>query len=202
MYERKPEDEKKLFDWMEANLDAPFFEHWRAFQHPQLGEVEIGGWYSKYVFQNPPAKFLPEVAEQNARFVLAHMATLPSLRLDDLTCETLGGGNYRIRFAARNYGFLSTAVSAKAAERKATRPVCAVITLGDGVTLQSGERESELGHIEGRSNKLRMSLLQYSETTDNVKWVEWIVRGSQGATVNVALSSPRGGTMRRIVTLV
>jgi hypothetical protein len=165
-------------------------------------EVEIGGWYHKYVFQNPPAKFLPEVAEQNARFVLAHAATLPLLRLAEVTCEALGGGNYRIRFAARNYGFLSTAISAKAVERKATRPVRAVITLGDGVTLQSGEREIELGHIEGRTNKLRMNLLQYNETTDNVKWGEWIVQGAAGATVDVALISPRGGATQRAVILI
>jgi murein tripeptide amidase MpaA len=201
MYERKPEDEKKLLDWMDANLTVPFFEPWRKFQHPQLGEVEIGGWYNKFVFQNPPAPFLPEVAEKNARFVLAHAATLPLLKMDDFTCDALGGDLHRIRFAARNYGFLSTAISTKAAERKATRPARAVITLGNGVTLESGEREIELGHIEGRSNKLRMNMFNVGDAEDNVKWAEWVVRGRRGATVEVALISQRGGTTRRKVTL-
>lgn len=201
MYERKPEDDKKLLDWMQANLDAPFFEPWRQFKHPQLGDVEIGGWYWKYVFQNPPAKFLLEVAEKNARFVLAHAATLPSLKLEELTCESLGGDLFRIRFAARNYGFLSTAISKKAEERKATRPVRAVLTLPEGVTLAAGERELDLGHIEGRSNKMRMSMFTPGEATDNVKWAEWVVRGKKGASVEVALISQRGGTTRTQVVL-
>ncbi len=201
MYERKPEDDKKLLEWMDANLDPPFFENWRAFKHPQLGDIEIGGWYSKYVFQNPPAKFLPEVAEKNARFVLAHAAMLPSLRLEDLSCENIGADAYRIRFAARNYGFLSTAISKKADERKATRPVRAVLTLGDGVTLENGEREIELGHLEGRSNKLRQNFFAPGEPTDNVKWAEWVVRGNKGASVEVALISQRGGTTRKKVVL-
>jgi hypothetical protein len=201
MYERKPEDDKKLLDWMDKNLDTPFFEPWRKFKHPQLGEVEIGGWYWKYVFQNPPTKFLPEVAEKNARFVLAHAATLPLVKMDDLACDALGEGLYRIRFAARNYGFLSTAVSKKAEERKATRPVCAVLTLTDGVTLASGERELDLGHIEGRSNKMRMSMFNVGDGTDNTKWAEWVVRGAKGNRIEVALLSQRGGTTRKQVTL-
>jgi murein tripeptide amidase MpaA len=201
MYERKPEDDKKLLDWMDANLKVPFFEPWHTFQHPQLGEVEIGGWYTKYVWQNPPAEFLPEVAEKNGRFVMAHAATLPSLRMEDVTVDALSDGVYRIRFAARNHGFLSTATSSKAVERKATRPVRAVLAPGHGVTLEGGEREQELGHIEGRSNKLRMNLLQYGDVTDNVRWAEWVVRGAKGSTVELALISQRGGTTRKTVTL-
>ncbi len=201
MYERKPEDDKKLLDWMDKNVDTPFFEPWRKFDHPQLGQVEIGGWYWKYVFQNPPAKFLADVAEKNARFVLAHTATLPLLKMEDLTCDALGEGLYRIRFAARNYGFLSTAISKKAEERKATRPVRAVLTLSDGVTLETGERELDLGHIEGRSNKLRMSMFNIGDGTDHTKWAEWVVRGAKGKEIEVALISQRGGTTRRKVAL-
>ena len=40
--------------WCDANLPAgSYFQEWTAFDHPQLGPVEIGGWKYKYVFQNP-----------------------------------------------------------------------------------------------------------------------------------------------------
>ncbi len=121
--------------------------------------------------------------------------------MEDLTCDALGEGLYRIRFAARNYGFLSTAISKKAEERKATRQVRAVLTLADDVTLETGEREIDLGHIEGRSNKMRMNLFNIGDATDNTKWAEWVVRGAKGKQVEVALICQRGGTTRKKVTL-
>lgn len=125
----------------------------------------------------------------------------PLLRLDDLTAELLGGDVYRVGCYARNVGFLSTAVSAKAVERKAARPIRAKIAPGEGVALVSGERRQELGQLEGRSNKLRMDLFSPGEGTDHQKWVEWVVRGPKRAIVEVALISDRAGTVRRFVRL-
>ena len=76
-----------------------------------------------------------------------------------------------------------------------------MLSPGAGVTLEGGEREQELGTIEGRSNKLRMHLLQFGDVTDNVRWAEWVVKGQLGASVELALLSPRGGNTRKTVTL-
>jgi murein tripeptide amidase MpaA len=201
MYERKPEDEKKLLDFSDKELGGEGFIGWRPFNHPQLGPVEIGGWDFKYFWENPPGKYLPEIVHKNAQFVYAHALMSPLLRMEDLAVEALGDGVYRVGCHARNHGFLSTAVSAKAVERKAVRPIRAEITPGEGVALAGGERRQELGQLEGRSNKLRMDLFHPGEGTDNQKWVEWIVRGPKGAIVEVALISERAGTVSRFVRL-
>ena len=41
-------------------LGGRYFSPWTTYQHPELGEVEIGGWHSKFWGQNPPAEFLEE----------------------------------------------------------------------------------------------------------------------------------------------
>jgi murein tripeptide amidase MpaA len=201
MYERKPEDEKKLLDFSDREVGGTGFEAWRPFDHPQLGPVEIGGWDMKWFWENPPVRYLPEIAHKNAQFLYAHALMSPLLRLEDLRAEPLGGDLYHVGCYARNTGFLSTAVSAKALERKAARPVHAEITPGEGARLASGERRRDLGHLEGRSNKLRMNLFDPGEGTDYQKWVEWVVQGPKGAFVEVTLSSDRAGTARGWVRL-
>ncbi|MBI3359494.1 MAG: carboxypeptidase [Chloroflexi bacterium] len=201
MYERKPEDEKKLLDFADKELGGEGFAAWRPFNHPQLGPVELGGWNFKYFWQNPPGKYLQEIAHKNAHFVYSHALMSPLLTLDDLTAEPLGADVYRVGCFARNAGFLSTAVTAKALDQKAVRPIRAEITPGEGVTLVSGERRQELGQLEGRSNKLRMDLFHPGEGTDHQKWVEWVVREPKGAIVEVAIISERAGSVRRYVRL-
>jgi murein tripeptide amidase MpaA len=201
MYERKPEDEKKLLDFSDRETGGAGFLAWRPFNHPQLGPVEIGGWEMKWFWQNPPLNYLPDIAHKNALFVYAHALMSPLLRLDDLSAEPLGGDLYRVGGYARNHGFLATAVSARAVERKAARPVRAEITPGEGASLVSGPPRVEIGQLEGRSNKIRIDLFHSGEGTDHQKWIEWVVRGPKGAIVEVALISDRAGTVRRFLRL-
>ena len=50
--QEQEEDYLKMLAWNDRELAGKGFENWRPFDHPQLGEVEIGGWYVKYVIQN------------------------------------------------------------------------------------------------------------------------------------------------------
>ena len=53
-----------------------------------------------------------------------------------------------------NSGFLPTYTSEQARKVKAVRPVRAELDLPAGIQLVSGKKQVELGHLEGRSNKL------------------------------------------------
>lgn len=46
--EESEEWRRRLLAWMDDGKagSAPLFEPWRAFQHPQLGHVEIGGFHN------------------------------------------------------------------------------------------------------------------------------------------------------------
>ena len=44
---------------------------WTAFEHPQLGPVEIGGWKRVFFFRNPPGgEMLQEMCHKNVMFNL------------------------------------------------------------------------------------------------------------------------------------
>lgn len=200
MYERKPEDERKLLDWSDRELEGAGFVPWKPLDHPQLGKVEIGGWDFSAVWGSPPSRFREEIARQNAEFAIAHASMSPLIRIDDLAAEPLAEGVCRVSCTVRNYGFLSTAISVKAVERKLVRPLRIEISVPQGCRLASGKQMLDIGHLEGRSNKLRAPF-GGAEGTDNERHVEWVVEGAAGKRVTVTVTGQRTGRQRSWVAL-
>ncbi len=100
-----------------------------------------------------------------------------------------------------NAGFLPSFTSVQGKNRKAVRPVRAELELPEGVTLVDGRRKVELGHLEGRSNKLDVSAIWTECDTDHRARAEWTLRGQPGATVTVHVLSERAGSLHRQVVL-
>lgn len=169
-------DALKLLGWNDKELDGEGFLPWTPFVHPQLGEVEIGGWKTKYVRQNPPEKYLEDECQRNMQFTLAHANALPQLGIRKLKLEPQGEGFYRITAAVINKGYLPTSASDMAARINVTKPVEAKIS-GDGICIPVGKDRLELGHIPGRSEKK----------------VEWLVQAVSGTKVTLTAFAERAG---------
>ena len=44
--------------YFDEHFPGKYFVEWSAFDHPEYGAVEIGGWRRKFVSQNPPPELL------------------------------------------------------------------------------------------------------------------------------------------------
>jgi murein tripeptide amidase MpaA len=194
------EDDLKLMKWNDEVMEGAAFIDWKPFEHPQLGPVEIGGWNTKLYDQNTPLKYLPEMCEKNSRFTLAHASLCPYLSISRLVISKQSDDVFHIVALVENNGFLPTYTSKKALERKDVRPIEAELELPEGVSIVSGQRRSELGQLEGRSNKLWV-WFSGSTPTDNRCKVEWVLKGPRGSTVNLIVRSQRAGVVRRAITL-
>ncbi len=192
------EDELKLQRWNDENLAGKGFINWQSFHHPQLGEVEIGGWDFKNVWQNAPEKYLPDLCEKQSQFTIAHALMSPLLAISRLDLKSEGNGIYHLVLQLENQGFLPTYTSKKALERKIVRPIQVKLNLADDVSLIVGKLEQEIGHLEGRSNKVYSSLahgLDYRCT------VEWVIKGVSGQEIEIIAIAERAGTVRQKVIL-
>jgi len=189
------EDDLAILRWNDDNLGGAGFVAWTPFTHPQLGPVEIGGWDTLWTWRNPPAKFLEEEIEKNHRFSLVQASMAPRLEVRHLVAEPLGAGTAKVTLVVENTGFLPTYVSRRALERKMSRPVRIEV---EGGVLVSGERVTEVGHLEGRSNKLDWTS---TGATDNRVRREWVVRGDAGDRVVFHVISARAGTLHRELIL-
>ena len=195
------EDDVKILRWLEENADADAYLDWYAYEHPQLGPVELGGLNRMYTFRNPPHHLMGEEAEKNTPWALALADMLPRLTLRELAATALGDGRYRLRLVVENSGFLATNTSGQGQKRAAARPVRVELALPEGMTLVTGKARTELGHLQGRSNKLDVTAHYGSSPTDNRAWTEWIVQGNAGAEIGVAILSDRAGNIRTSIVL-
>jgi murein tripeptide amidase MpaA len=192
-------DDLKILKWNDEQLGGAGYHPWRAFDHPQLGRVELGGWETMYTWSNPPHAFLEATCRKNTEFVLAAAATGPRLTIRELSATALGEDLYRLRLVLVNTGFLPTYGSQQAAKRQAVRPIRVELALADDMTLEVGERRQEIGQLEGRSNKV--VLWAGSISNDNLTHVDWLVRAPSGGAVMVTAVAQRAGTVRGSVEL-
>ena len=183
------EDDLAILRWDDEQNGGRGFVDWYPFQHPELGAVEIGGWDRLFSWTNPPPHLLEEEIARNHRFAMAQAAMAPRLEVLHLASEPLGEGCRRVTMVIENSGFLGTYVSRRAQERKAVRPIRIEL---DGAEVLSGERKSEAGDLEGRSNKLDWTS---NSATDNRLRREWVVVAGPGAELTIDVLSERAGCL-------
>jgi len=139
-------------------------------------------------------------AARNVPLVLALGDMLPHLEIHTLEVLPLNSNTYQLTLVIENTGFWSTSTSQQGRKRQAARPVLVQLELPDSVTLVSGKQRWELGHLEGRSNKL--STAYYSTSpTDNRAHAQWVLQGFSGAKINLQVQSDRAGALHREVVL-
>lgn len=137
--------------WSDAVRDGAGFVEWRAFDHPTLGPVEIGGWVPGFQ-TNPPAADLDDLGARHAAFVAAFAELRPRLEIEGPNVEDLGGGLVRVRLAVRNDGDLPLRTAMSRTSR-AIRPIAVRISTPQDRLLQGRplERIEELAGSGGRA---------------------------------------------------
>jgi murein tripeptide amidase MpaA len=191
------EDDLKLLKWSDEVLAGRGYVDWYPFEHPQLGQVELGGWDQLYAFRNPPPEFLETEIAPFADWLIWHLLISPRLELHEASATHLGGDTYRVRLVVENRGWLPTYVTKQAMQKKLSRGVVCEIELPDGATLETGQSRQELGQLEGRAYKPSApSGFSYAgDSTEDRAKVEWVVRAPGRGTLTLIARHDRAGTV-------
>lgn len=193
------EDAIKLLKWADDKLDGEGYIDWYAFTHPQLGEVEIGGWNSNYAFRNPPPKFLDAEITPLAEWAIWHAGCTPKLELSR-TEVTPVGNHARVRVAVQNTGWLPTNVTKNAEKKKLMRGVFAQITrIGsddDGLTkpkwLVAGALQQTAGQLRGWNGVELGGWGWHLDATDDTAAFEWVLEPGE---YEVVIKHDRAGSV-------
>ena len=183
----------------DEELGGRYFSDWTAFDHPQLGAVEIGGWHSKFWGQNPPPEFLEEETVQQLPWILYLAEQGPLITVGDPVVTALGDGAFRVEATVTNTGFLPTSVTDRGAvgrerpdgriDRQVVRSPAVTLTY-PGLELVEGTARAVIPHLAG-SNPFLEAVTEASHT------VTWVVRVTGGErAVRVTAESDKGGTVR------
>jgi hypothetical protein len=195
------EDDLKLLHWSDEKLGGKGYIDWYSFKHPQLGQVELGGWNAMYAWSNPPPEFLEQEIARFPNWLVWHLLISPCLEIYEASAHRLGEGVYRVRLVVHNIGWLPTYVTQKALEKKLVRGCICEIELPVGATLETGKPREELGQLEGRAYKPSAPNRHQRDATEERAKVEWVVHAIAGSTVKLLACHERAGVVRTEVVL-
>jgi hypothetical protein len=183
----------------EEHLDGRYFSPWTPYTHPELGEVEIGGWHAKFWGQNPPAEFLEEECAAQLPWIFFLVQQAPRLALEGPTVSPVGDGTFRVHTVLTNRGFLPTSLTGRGAVGEETSqggpgwPIVGppVMSLSlRGAELVEGRARVQLGHLRGTGAFL-------PEVGPARQTAEWIIRPQETpAYIQVTAQSDKGGVVR------
>ncbi|MHB1192006.1 MAG: M14 family metallopeptidase [Longimicrobiales bacterium] len=165
-------------------LGVQAFADWKAFRHPMLGDVEIGG-FLPYVTSNPPAAQLAELGEKHGRFLVELAGMLPRVRIAEAKVTAHGSGVFTVEVAVENAGFFPTSTQ-HGVTSSTVGPTQVQIQVDAADILTGADKTVTVAKLDGSGAQER--------------WT-WVIRGRQGDRVEIKLRSEKGGTDLATVTL-
>ena len=193
--------QRLVHNWVVDNVGDHGFRSWEAFDHPQLGPIEIGGMVYIWSYRNPPGKMLKEICHNNVMFNLKHAAAAPQIAVDSLRVDVLEGNLYKVTAVVSNHGYLPTNLSDVAIQNGVAKAVVIMIDC-DGAELVMNASSVELGNLAGRNERHYAYSNWGQQWSPVTKKVEWLVRAERkDARITVTAVSEKGGTCRKSLSV-
>ena len=197
-----PADDIKLLKWSDEQCAGRAHVDWYAYRHPQLGQVELGGWDRMNYWRNPPPHLREREAARFPGWLTTLGLSLPKLELLRTEVRALGPDTWRVRMAVANAGYLPAYISKRALERKVARGVVFEVHLPAGVSLVQGRERIEGPQLEGHAAKASLqAFLPNRDITADRAVAEWVLSGPRGAHVVLTARADRAGAVRTAITL-
>ena len=183
--------------WNEEEMGGTIFIDWKPFDHPQLGEVEIGGFVRKTydpkrkAYTNlmcTPGEKFEDFLKKHTEWNLYLVSKSPLVQITDVSVIPGDAGYYKITASIQNQGYLPTNVTQHAIQNGTAKTVKVFLSL-NGASLEMGQAAVDIGHLTGTTSSL-------NPPTETVEWmVKASKKGSPSAVIKVV--SEKGGTVEK-----
>jgi len=163
------EREKALLAWSDMEWNGEGFVDWEKYDHPGLGEVEIGG-FVPYLETTPKAERIDSLLKTQLPWLLHLTKSLPDIDFAEEKITDLGAGVYRLELFIENNGTLSYPI---AMGQRNSQPAPVVLVLNGNMELLEGLNRTPLGSIGG----------------NQVKKLTWLIKAGKNETVSAKIES-------------
>jgi hypothetical protein len=178
-----PGIDRQVLRWMDAEkIDG--FVKWTAAKHPDLGDVEVGG-FKPYSVANPPAAKLADLGASHAKFAVYIASLFPRVKVAAFEAIGHGGGIFRLKAEVENAGFWPTSL-AHGQTARAVKPTMVRLGVEPGAILSGSAKTAFLPVLAGSGSRAKY---------------EWLIRGKTGETVELLVQSEKAGSATARVTL-
>lgn len=168
--EKKPSADKQLLDYLDAQ-QVKGFADWKAFRHPQLGDVEIGG-FIPYAANTPSAEKAESILKSQIPWIASLASMVPDITPGELKVTSLGAGVYRIEWFVTNQSRTPWPTE-MGLRNQQPAPVMAVLK-GSDMTILEGLARTPVSPIGGNQSKK----------------LTWLVKNDRNSPVTIELESP------------
>ena len=162
----------------------PAFVDWTPFNHPDLGDIEIGG-FQPYTVTNPPAENLPDLGLAHAKFLVRLAGMLPRMSIVETEVTNHGDGLFTITAEVANTGYFPTSLQHGVVSRS-VQPTIVQIQVEPEAILTGNPKTNPIRQLDGSGARERFT---------------WVIRGRQGDQVDIRVRAQKGGTDTATVTL-
>ncbi len=175
--------EVRLLQWMDQH-DIDGFVEWQTVQHPDLGQVEVGG-FKPYATTNPPAGELAALGEAHGKFTVYLMSLFGDVGIANTDVTNHGAGVFEITAEIENTGFLPTAMQQGVRARSVPAVMVQLDVLPENV-ITGAAKTSLIPSLNGSGAREEFS---------------WFVRGSPGDRVQLRVRTTKSGLASATITL-
>lgn len=189
----------KLLTWAKENLKtSDYFSEWKKVNHPQLGEVEIGGFKSAFFVTNPPLKYLKNELEKTFQGTFLNSLMFPDVQIKEKTVEAIDANSFKATIVVMNKGYLPTNGSVQALKVKAIGQPD-ISYQGDKVKnfkwikkIENGEVKHLKGFSDGMPRISPFFGTPFSHSYEQK--LEWIWQGE--AQIQIEIGYYKGGVLK------
>ncbi|MBN2432915.1 MAG: hypothetical protein JXQ27_15680 [Acidobacteria bacterium] len=162
---------KALLEFSDAKLAGAGFVTWQPFNHPTLGEVEIGGEVP-FADTTPPPDMIRSLVEGQVPWMFEIAKRMPRVGIAESRVTPLDGGVSRVEVWVANQNYLPYPT---AMGQRCGYPAPVVVTLtGEGLRL-----------LEGRARRTIKALDGFGTHK-----IAWVVQAPPGSVLTVAAATP------------
>jgi hypothetical protein len=134
--------DEEYLQWIDLDLNGEGWVMPHKYNHPDLGEIWIGGTRKKHTQRTPPARYIEMEAFKNAQFVLYCASQFPKVEIDELTVTPATHDLYWIEVVVKNDRVYPTSSDRSVQLKRAVK---------DKITLKSSNNISLVKLPEGKT---------------------------------------------------
>lgn len=171
-----------LLEFSDNFLDRKGFVEWESYDHPSLGQVEIGG-FVPYTSTTPPYAMVDSIVTLQIPWVLELVKELPDLQIFNTKVSSRGSGVYLLEVWIENRSFIPFPT---AMGKRNRQPAPAVLTIdGEQLEFLSGYKRTPIRNVEGKSRVKLTWVLQLDKPEEIVLKLESKTAGRDQKSIKI-----------------
>jgi hypothetical protein len=191
--------------WFDDHLEfGDQYIDWKPFNHPDYGEVEMGGRWKKTMGRVPPRFMNEELCHRNMAFSLYQADEMPMMKMGETKVKKISGDVYRVWVDLTNPKVTPT-IMARAADNNVVRPD--LILLNGNVDIISASFISDKETFdytkpitdEIDQKDLKRIIVRNGHPGKTTRTLQYLVKGS--GNISVTYDSVKGGVVSTNISL-